>query len=83
MHLDVAERMNFAVVVIKMILGLTETNYSFTAVDGTLTVTPAVLTVTAANVSRAYGAADPAFSSSYAGFVNGDTPASLTTPVSQ
>jgi len=51
-----------------------------------LTVTKAALTVTANNTNRAYGAANPAFTASYAGFVNGDTLAmlsgapSLTTP---
>jgi len=54
-------------------------NYTFTYVNGTLTVNPAALTVTAANANRAYGAANPAFSVSYSGFMNGDTAASLTT----
>ena len=47
---------------------------------GTLTVTPAALTVTAANETKAYGAANPTLTVSYSGFVNGDTAASLTTP---
>jgi hypothetical protein len=37
-----------------------------------LTVTPAVLTVTVANARRMYGLANPAFTVSYHGFVNGD-----------
>src|SRR5262249_24618260 len=49
-------------------------------VSGTLTVTPAALTITANNKSRAYGSANPALTVSYAGFVNSDTAASLTTP---
>ncbi len=52
---------------------------SFTAssATGTLTVTPAALTITAYNASRAYGTANPAFSATDSGFVNGDTAASL------
>ena len=42
-------------------------------VDGTLTVGQATLTVTAGNASRAYGAANPAFTASAAGAQNGDT----------
>jgi CSLREA domain-containing protein len=38
----------------------------------TLSVTPAVLTVTVSNVSRVYGVANPTFTISYHGFVNGD-----------
>ena len=52
---------------------LTAANYSFTFVNGTLTVSKAMLTVTANNATRAYGAANPTFTASYAGFVNGDT----------
>jgi hypothetical protein len=40
-------------------------------------VTPALLTVTAANQSRVFGAADPAFTYAISGFVNGDTQASV------
>ena len=42
---------------------------------GTLTVTPAALTVTADNETKTYGAANPALTVSYSGFVNGDTAA--------
>ena len=38
-----------------------------------VTVTPAPLTITANDVSRVYGAADPALGVSYSGFVNGET----------
>ena len=41
-------------------------------VPGTLTVTPAILTLTADNKSRAYGAGDPSLTDSISGFVNGD-----------
>lgn len=42
-------------------------------------ITPAPLTITANPASKVYGAALPAFSVSYNGFVPGDSPASLTT----
>ena len=48
-------------------------------VAGTLTVTPAALTITADNQTKVYGAALPTLTASYSGFVNGDTSASLTT----
>ena len=48
---------------------------SYTAVTQTATIAvgQATLTVTAANASRAYGAANPAFTATAAGAVNGDT----------
>src|SRR5205807_1710678 len=52
-------------------------NYAFTFVDGTLAVTPATLVVTPDNTSKVYGQANPPFSVSYAGFVNGDNASSL------
>jgi RHS repeat-associated protein len=60
--------------------GLTAANYSLAFVSGTLTVTPAPLTITADDKDKVYGAPLPTLTASYAGFVNGDTPASLTTP---
>src|SRR5262249_30755773 len=51
--------------------GLTSSNYAITFVAGTLQVTQAALTVTADNKSKAYGAALPAFTASYSGFVLG------------
>jgi CSLREA domain-containing protein len=44
-----------------------------TPVPQSFTVVPAVLTVTANNASRVYGAANPAFGYTIAGYVNGDT----------
>jgi len=53
------------------------TDYSTPSVKTvSLTVNPATLTVTA-NASRVYGAANPTFSPSYSGFVNGDSPTVL------
>ena len=51
---------------------LAATNYVFVFVNGTLTVTPAPLTVTAANATRLYGDANPAFSGTITGIKNGD-----------
>lgn len=51
---------------------LSATNYSFNYVNGNLTVTPATLTVTANNTNRVYGAVNPAFTTGYGGFVNGE-----------
>jgi filamentous hemagglutinin family protein len=47
-------------------------NYVLSFTDGVLTVDPASLTVTADDASRLYGSPNPAFTASYAGFVNGD-----------
>ncbi len=57
-------------------------NYTITYAPGTLTVTPATLTITAGDATKVYGAALPALTASYSGFVNGDTAASLATPPS-
>jgi hypothetical protein len=54
-------------------------NYSISYVNGNLTVSPAALKITANNASKVSGQANPKFSASYSGFVNGDTSASLTT----
>jgi hypothetical protein len=52
---------------------LSAANYGFACVDGTLTVMPATLTVTATDASKIYGDANPAFTDSVTGLVNGDT----------
>ncbi len=55
-----------------------DTNYlAATPVNQSFTVTQAVLTVTANNTNRIYGATNPVFTASYSGFVNGDTAAVL------
>ncbi|KAF2340444.1 MBG domain-containing protein, partial [Flavobacterium nitrogenifigens] len=58
--------------------GAAAPNYSITYSDGTMSVTAASLTITADDKSKIYGSANPALTVSYAGFVNGDTEASLT-----
>ena len=54
-------------------------NYSIVYVEGTLTITPASLTITADNQTKVSGTPNPELTVSYSGFVNGDTGASLTT----
>ncbi len=61
---------------------LAAANYDFpNLVAGTLTITPAPLTITADDQSMVYGAPLPVLTASYTGFVNGDTPSDLATPV--
>ena len=57
-------------------------NYTFQQAAGNsnaLTIDPALLTYTAAAVSRTYGSSNPIFAGSISGFVNGDSQASSTT----
>jgi len=61
--------------------GATDPNYTITLVNGTLTVNKASLTVRATNRSKTYGATPPALAYTITGLVNGDTEASLDTPV--
>ena len=51
----------------------TASNYNIGYVDGTLTVTQAVLTVSANPQSRLYGTTNPVLTVTYSGFANGDT----------
>lgn len=60
--------------------GAVDPDYTITYVHGSLTVTPAPLTITANNQIKIYGLALPPLTASYSGFVNGDTVASLTVP---
>ena len=59
--------------IVPVATGANLANYTVVYVNGTLTVGQATLTVTAGNASRAYGAANPAFTASATGAVNGDT----------
>ena len=59
--------------------GTSGPNYAVSYVAGAITVNRAVLTVTASNGSMTYGGTAPPISPAYSGFVNGDSPASLTT----
>ena len=53
--------------------GAVDPNYTIGYAIGTLSVTPASLTVTANPASRTYGAADPAYADTITGFVLGQT----------
>jgi len=53
--------------------GAADDNYTISYVGGTLTVDPVALTVTAEDKTKAYGAALPELTVTYAGLVNGDT----------
>ncbi len=59
--------------------GGASSNYAIQYVFGTLTVTPAPLTIAADDQTMVNGAGLPVLTVSYSGFVNGDTAASLTT----
>jgi gliding motility-associated-like protein len=53
-------------------------NYALSYIAGDLTVTPAPLTITAADASKKYGTENPVFSITYSGFVNDDGETQLT-----
>lgn len=57
--------------------GQTSNTYDIEYVPGNLAVTPAALTVSANNATRLYGSSNPAFTTSPAGLINGDTLASI------
>lgn len=59
--------------------GAVDSDYSIRYASGTLTVTPAALTITADNEGMVYGGTLPALTVTYAGLVNGDTPATFST----
>ncbi|MDX1951328.1 MAG: MBG domain-containing protein, partial [Verrucomicrobiota bacterium] len=52
--------------------GATSPNYQITFVPGTFTITKRTLTVTAENKSKVYGEANPTFTATITGFVNGE-----------
>ncbi|MBI5282132.1 MAG: pentapeptide repeat-containing protein [Candidatus Solibacter usitatus] len=57
---------------------LAAANYTFAFAAGTLTIGKATLAVTADNLSRAYGAANPALTYAISGYLNGDTISAVT-----
>jgi FtsP/CotA-like multicopper oxidase with cupredoxin domain len=59
--------------------GAVDPNYTISYVAGAVTIIKAPLTVTAPSPSMPYGGPMPALTPTYAGFVLGDTPTSLTT----
>ena len=60
--------------------GASDPNYTISYQPGTLLVLPTPLTITANNSTSVYGTS-PILTASYTGFVNGDTAASLTVPL--
>ena len=60
--------------------GAMDANYTITYSFGDVTVSPAILQVTASSASVPYGVSPPALTASYSGFVNGDSASSLTAP---
>ena len=52
-------------------------NYTTAAKDVSINVVKAMLTIKTADAAKVYGTPNPAFTVSYTGFLNGDTPASL------
>jgi hypothetical protein len=60
--------------------GAVNVNYAIQYVNGTYTISPATLAITALNQTMIYGGTVPALTASYSGFVNGDKVSSLTTP---
>ena len=57
--------------------GMSADNYTFSAVKGTLSVTPAPLAINANNASRGYGQANPAFTYTATGLKNGESQAEV------
>ena len=56
-------------------------HYTTAAADVIINVTPAPLTITADDKTKTFGSPNPVLTASYSGFVMGNTPASLDTPV--
>ena len=66
--------------VIQVGLGtLSASGYTFDFDDGSLSITPVPLTITANNASKVYGSADPTLTAGSSGFVDGDSLSSLIT----
>ena len=62
-----------------MCSGAVDPNYTIAYVDGSVTIAPAALEVTASSSAVTYGDTVPAVTASYSGFVNGDSASSLGT----
>jgi len=56
-------------------------NYETVTTNLPITVLRKPLTITASNAAKVYGATLPPFAATFTGFVNGDTPATLDSPV--
>jgi len=55
-------------------------NYGIILQSGTMTINKTSLTISASNQTRLYGAANPAFTLTYAGFVNGENASVIDSP---
>ncbi len=55
-----------------MVSGLSTTNYTITVVPGTISITPAPLSVVVNNATRTFGSANPVFTSTITGALNGE-----------
>ncbi len=53
--------------------GAVDSNYTISYVTGSVTISPAPLTITASSGSMTYGGSPPAITATYSGFVNGQT----------
>ncbi|MHB1987399.1 MAG: MBG domain-containing protein [Acidimicrobiales bacterium] len=52
--------------------GASDPNYTIVYAEGSVTINPAPLTITASDTNSVYGSAVPAVTASYSGFVNGE-----------
>jgi sugar lactone lactonase YvrE len=59
--------------IVPTVSGAAAADYTISPGNGTLTVTPAALTVVANNATRTYGSANPVFTGVLTGLLNGDT----------
>jgi len=59
--------------------GAVDADYAISYVPGTLTINTIPLTILADDKTKVFGASIPTLTASYGGFINGDTPANLTT----
>jgi len=57
---------------------ITNSNYTFTGIDGQLTITPHALNIAAIAASKTYGDSDPTLTYNATGFVNGESSSVLT-----
>ncbi len=57
--------------------GAVDPNYIFTYLPGTVTISPAPLTITASSPSMQYGSTPPTITPQYSGFISGDGASSL------
>jgi len=64
--------------IIPNISGLSTTNYTFSASNGTLTINKAVITITSANASMTYRGSLPAFGYTPSGFLGSDNASVIT-----